>query len=135
MTLVDTSVWVEFFKKKNPLDLVAYVPLNEVVLCLPVLQEVLQGFRDESAYRLAKEALEAFPCAESPLPAERFYEAVELYRTARKAGLTIRSPIDCVIAACAIRHNLRVLHADRDYQALAQVSRLHHRDITTGRQS
>jgi predicted nucleic acid-binding protein len=43
--------------------------------------------------------------------------------------LTIRSGVDCVIAACAIRHDLEVLHADRDYPAIAKVSSLQHRQI------
>jgi len=56
-------------------------------------------------------------------------EAVDLYRRARRAGLTIRSAADCLIAACAIRHDLTVLHADRDYPALARVSTLQHRQV------
>src|SRR5262245_16633773 len=57
MTLVDTSVWIELFRKTRPLDLTARVPIDEVVTCLPVIQEVLQGFREEAAYRLARDAM------------------------------------------------------------------------------
>jgi len=41
----------------------------------------------------------------------------------------VRSSVDCLIAACAIRHDLEVLHRDRDYTALAEVSALHHRRL------
>jgi len=61
---------------------------------------------------------------ESPLRAEVFDEAVALYRLARRSGLTVRSGVDCLIAACAGRHNLTVLHHDRDFDRLAKVSQL-----------
>jgi hypothetical protein len=53
----DTSVWIDVFRKREPLDIEALVDLDEVVTCLPVVQEVLQGFRDERAFRLAREAM------------------------------------------------------------------------------
>jgi hypothetical protein len=102
------------------------VPLEEVVTCLPVIQEVLQGFGDERAYRLARESMLAFPVVDSPLGAEVFLQAVELYRAARRRGRTLRSSTDCLIAASALRHDLTVLHVDRDYDELAEVSALRH---------
>jgi predicted nucleic acid-binding protein len=125
--LVDTSVWIEIFRARSPLDLEAVVDFDAVVTCLPVIQEVLQGFRDEGAYRGAREAMLALPIVESPFGENVFLEAVDLYRSARRAGLTVRSSVDCLVAACAIRHDLEVLHRDRDYAAIAQVSALRHR--------
>src|SRR6266540_2851074 len=48
--------------------------LDEAVTCLPVVQEVLQGFREESAFRLAREGMLSLPIVESPLRAEVFEE-------------------------------------------------------------
>jgi len=59
-----------------------------------------------------------------PLDRSVFLEAVALFRTARRQGLTIRSSVDCQIAALALRHNLVVLHRARDYPSLAKVSQL-----------
>jgi len=129
VVLVDTSVWVEVFRAPDPLDLEAVVDFDDVVTCLPVVQEVLQGFRVEWAFRRAREAMLALPTVESPLREGLFLEAIDLYRSARRAGLTVRSSVDCLIAACAIRHDLEVLHRDRDYTALAEVSALHHRRL------
>jgi hypothetical protein len=70
----------------------------------------------------------SLPVVESPLHLEVFSEAVDLYRAARRAGLTVRSSVDCLIAACAIRHDLEVLHRDRDYTALAEISALRERE-------
>jgi hypothetical protein len=125
--LVDTSVWVEVFRRRRPLDLEAVVPLEDVVTCLPVVQEVLQGIREERAYRVAREAMLSFTVLESPAPAALFEEAVALYRSARRQGLTVRSGVDCLIAACALRHDAVVLHRDRDFTALARVSPLSER--------
>jgi predicted nucleic acid-binding protein len=124
MTLVDTSIWIEVFRRPRPLDLTAVVELDEIVTCLPVVQEVLQGFRDEHAYRLARDAMLSLPTVESPLASDVVLEAVGLYRAARSRGLTVRSSIDCLIAACALRHDLDVLHRDRDFDVIAHVSPL-----------
>ena len=69
----------------------------------------------------------SLPCVESPLPNDVYLQAVELYRSARRGGLTVRSSVDCLIAACAIRHDLEVLHRDRDFATLAEVSALRQR--------
>ena len=129
MTLVDTSTWIEVFRKVKPLDLTAYVAFDDIVTCLPVIQEVLQGFRDERAYRGAREAMFALPAVESPMRADLFEDAVTLYRNARRQGVTVRSGADCLIAACAIRHDLEVLHRDRDYTQIARVSPLRARAL------
>jgi predicted nucleic acid-binding protein len=124
VVLVDTSVWIETFRKGSRLRLESIADLDEVVTCLPVIQEVLQGFDDERAFLLAREAMHAFPIVESPLPRVVFDQAADLYRAARRAGVTVRSGVDCLIAACALRHDLDVLHRDRDFDALARVSPL-----------
>ena len=129
MILVDTSVWVQVFRRSRPIDLEAVASFDEVVTCLPVIQEVLQGFGQEAAFRTARTAMLALPRVESPLPESLVLEAVALYRGARRTGLTIRSSVDCLVAACALRHDLEVLHHDRDYTALAEIAPLRQRRI------
>lgn len=129
MYLVDTSVWIETFRARDPLRLEDVADMDDVATCLPVIQEVLQGFRDERAYRVAREAMHALPTVESPLTAAVFEEAIALYRGARRSGLTIRSSVDCLIAACAIRNHLTVLHRDRDYALLARIAPLQEESV------
>ena len=50
-------------------------------------------------------------------------------RSSRRTGLTLRSGVDCLIAACAIRHGLTVLHRDRDFDRLARISSLQVREV------
>lgn len=127
MVLVDTSVWVEAFRRPARLDIERLVDFDEIVTCLPVVQEVLQGFADDRAFELARRAMLALPIVEAPLRADVVEHAVGLYRAARRSGLTVRSGVDCLIAACALRHDLEVLHRDRDFEALARVSALRQR--------
>lgn len=134
MVLVDTSVWIGLFRQGSQLALEDIVDFDDVVTCLPVVQEVLQGFQDPKAFNRARDAMYALPIVDSPMPQAAFDQAVDLYRAARRAGLTVRSGVDCLIAASAIRHHLEVLHDDRDYDTLARVSTLQVRRLKkTGR--
>lgn len=130
MLLVDTSAWIEVFRRPSRIDPARVFHLDEVVTCLPVIQEVLQGFTDEAAFRTAREAMLAFPIVESPLGAGLFEEAVALYRTARRSGATVRSGVDCLIAACALRHALTVVHVDRDFDLIARITPLKQRRLS-----
>jgi predicted nucleic acid-binding protein len=112
------------FRRHSPLDLESILEFDEIVTCPPIVQEVLQGFRDERAFRIARESMLAFPMVDSPLPLDRFHEAANVFRAARRAGVTVRSSVDCLIAAVAIAHDLEVMHQDRDFDQLALVSPL-----------
>ena len=130
MWLVDTSVWIEVLARPARLRLEDEVPLDEVVTALPIVQEVLQGLRDEGAYRAARDSMLAFQIVEPEMRADLFIEAAQLYRTARRAGFTVRSSVDCLIAACAVRHRVGVLHSDRDFDALARIAPLESRNVS-----
>jgi hypothetical protein len=129
VVLVDTSVWIEVFRTRGRFSLEQVVEFDDVVTCLPVIQEVVQGFRNERAFALARDAMHALPVVESPMPRAVFDQAADLYRSARRGGVTVRSGVDCLIAACALRHGLEVLHHDRDYDALTRVSSLRSRRV------
>ena len=129
MVLVDTSVWIAVFRQGSSVALDRIVDFDDVVTCLPVVQEVLQGFQDPRAFNVARDAMYALPIVDSPLSRAVFEQAIDLYRAARRAGFTVRSGVDCLIAACAIRHDLEVVHDDRDYDVLARVSALRARGL------
>jgi predicted nucleic acid-binding protein len=129
VVLVDTSVWIEIFRKTSKLQLENWVDFDDIVTCLPVIQEVLQGFDSEPAFMRARESMLALPIVESPLRVDVYVQAVDLYRTARRSGFTIRSGVDCLIGACAIRHQLEVLHRDRDFDSIAKISPLRERNV------
>jgi predicted nucleic acid-binding protein len=127
--LVDSSVWIAVFSKRPPFRIEDLVDVNDVVTCLPILQEVLQGVDDDYRFEDTRDILYDLRAIEDPLTGELFHEAILLFREARKRGITVRSSGDCLIAACAIRHGAIVLHRDRDFDHLARVSSLKSRRV------
>lgn len=124
MILVDTSAWIEVLRGRGAQRFATAVAGEKIVTCLPVMQEVLQGIDDERAFQVALRAFVDIPILENPLTREVFDEAVQLYREARRAGVTVRSSVDCLIAVCAMRSDAIVLHVDRDFTHLARVAKL-----------
>lgn len=47
--------------------------------------------------------------------------AADIYRAVRASGHSVRSAIDCLIAAIAERHGARLVHADGDFVRIAAV--------------
>ena len=129
MYLVDTSVWIDVFRRPRRIDLPALIDPDEIVTCLPVAQEVLQGFRDDHAFRVARDAMRALPIVEAPLGRAVFEDAVDLFRLARRNGVTVRSSTDCLIAVCALRNDLTLLHHDRDFDQIAKVAPVRARNV------
>lgn len=125
--IVDTSVWVDGFqgvqnaKTKLITDCLA---ANQQVEITPVLlQEVLQGVRDDSRFDRIKDDLLA--CTMLRLdPVEAAIGAATLYRMLCKKGVTIRKPNDCLIAHYAIFYDIPVLHSDVDFDQMARHSPL-----------
>ncbi|HEY2993034.1 MAG TPA: PIN domain nuclease, partial [Methylomirabilota bacterium] len=85
--------------------------------------EVLQGIREEQTYLRTRASLRAHPILR-PRGLETFEIAANLYRAARRRGLTIRRSVDCIIAATCLEAGAEIYHNDRDFDALARVSEL-----------
>ena len=126
MVLIDTSVWIDFFgnrptRQKDLLETLIRTD-EELCLCGVVLTEVLQGIRSDADYRKTKTYFNALIML--PMVPATFVRAADLYRSLRKEGVTIRKPIDCMIAAVAIENNVVLLHNDRDFDHIARRSAL-----------
>lgn len=123
MILVDTSIWIELLNGRMGRHLDPE-QLLRLAVCGPVVQEVLQGLRPGAASGKVREALLAMPSLSDPIPMSLFLEAAEIYREGRRRGVTIRSSIDCLIAAIAIANGVPVWHKDRDYTQIARYTSL-----------
>ena len=123
MILVDSSVWIAYFNG-NPTpsaDLLDHL-LDEadqtIVVGDLVLFEVLRGFRHDRDFEQARRWLGRLPCVE--IGGERLaLRAAAHYRSLRRRGLTIRSPIDTLIATFCIEEGFVLLHDDRDFDPFA----------------
>jgi predicted nucleic acid-binding protein len=122
--LVDTSAWVEFDRATGSTvdhrltTLIAET--DEIVVTEPVVIEVLAGARDDRRERDLRRLLDRFPLLRFD-PAVHFDGAVHIYRSCRRAGVTPRGLVDCMIAAVAMSTGARVLAHDRDLAAMATV--------------
>lgn len=123
MILVDSSVWIQLFGKKPKIQL-KDDQLALLATCPPVVQEVLQGVADDLAHRKLRESFLALPLLSAPVPLDVYLKASDIYRQGRRRGLTIRSSMDCLIAAIAMAHQVPVWHADRDFDKIAQFTEL-----------
>jgi predicted nucleic acid-binding protein len=121
--LVDTSVWIFLLRSKPRTWLDADRLLN-FITCGPIIQELLQGLRDDPASSILRRDILAIPRISDPVSVTTFMEAAEIYRQGRQKGYTIRSSTDCLIAAIAIHNNVPVWHRDRDYAAIAKFTSL-----------
>jgi predicted nucleic acid-binding protein len=125
--VVDTSVWIDVLNETPTAQADECVRLIErgepVALTDVVLTEVLQGLRSDDEARLVERQLRAFPILRLD-GLEDFVLAAELYRTARAAGVTIRKTLDCLIAAPCVRTGAPLLHADVDFDRLAECTTL-----------
>lgn len=131
MRLVDTSAWIELLRRPQRLSLDELRGSGEIVTCLPVIQEVLQGIGDERAFADIRESMLAWPRVDDPMTLHVIDRAVQIYRQARRLGLTVRSSVDCLVAASALAHDLTVVHCDRDFGAIARVTGLRHENLAS----
>jgi predicted nucleic acid-binding protein len=121
MILVDTSVWIDFLigadsRERHILhDLIENE--EDIAITGIILTEILQGIKDEKLYATTREYLLEFPRYE-PRSADTFINAASIFRKCRKKGQTIRSTVDCIIAAIALENDLIILHKDRDYEII-----------------
>lgn len=127
LILVDTTVWIDFFNGNETPEKHALETLSKksALLCLTdiVLTEILRGITKDDDYVTVKKALRPFPCL-SPRPVETYIHAAELYRQCRGKGFTVRSTVDCLIAAVCIEYKVPLLHHDADFEHLARCTSL-----------
>lgn len=127
MIVVDTSVWIDVLGGRRTRQARRCVELIEggepVALTDAIFAEILQGLRSDEEAHVVEQHLRAFPVLRLE-GLDDFALAAELYRTARRAGVTIRNTLDCLIAAPCVRTGAPILHADADFDRLASCSSL-----------
>ena len=86
--------------------------------------ELLQGARDPERYRIAWHIVLDSRMLDDPMPLETLEEAAQIHRSCRDDGYVVASSLDCLIAACAIRHRVPLLQRDRDFEKIAEIAPL-----------
>lgn len=117
MILVDSSVWIDYFRgagtrETDKLDaLLGNEPLATGDL---VITEVLQGFANDGDFNEAHALLSSLTIVE--LGGRNIaVRAARNYRRLRALGVTVRKTIDTIIATRCIEDDLALLYSDRDF--------------------
>lgn len=126
MVLIDSSVWIDFFSAR-PLPHVAAMESiieqrKDICICGIIVTEILQGIRNEAEFKKTKDLLNALIFL--PMPYSIFLRSAQIYRELRKKGLTVRKPLDCMIASVAIENNIPLLHCDKDFMIIETLGEL-----------
>jgi predicted nucleic acid-binding protein len=125
--LVDSSVWIDFFRNQ-PTAQAEWLDRNLGVEGLLVgdliLAEVLRGFKDDRGFIEARRLLGRLQ--QVSLGGEDLaVEAARNFRKLRNLGFTIRGTIDVIIATRCLADGFRLLHCDRDFDAFEAQLGLH----------
>ena len=125
--LVDTSVWIDFFKgiTNSKTELVKeYLEMEyPVCICPLILQEVLQGIRKDDDYLKVKSSIMNLEI----LLIDQMESAIgtaDLYRSLSKKGITIKRTNDCIIAFYAMYFGIHLVHKDKDFDLIAEKTAL-----------
>ena len=117
MILVDSSVWIDYFRglptpQTDKLDaLLGSEPLATGDL---VLTEVLQGFGSDRDFNQAKKLLTSLIVVDLA-GQDIAIQAARNFRVLRTLGVTVRKTIDTVIATRCIESGFTLLYSDRDF--------------------
>lgn len=117
MILVDSSVWIDYFNGRDTIQTAKLDDLlGEELLGIGdlILTEVLQGFRADADYRVAKQMLTSLTVF-NMLGLEIAIKSADNFRELRKQGITIRKTVDVVIATFCIETGHSLLFADKDF--------------------
>jgi len=122
MILVDTTVWIDFFAARllpHVVTLETIIKRREnICICGIILAEVLQGIGHDTEFRKTRDLFNSLILL--PMPYTVFLRSADIYRKLRKIGITIRKPLDCMIASVAIENDIPLLHNDRDFQPIEE---------------
>ena len=122
MILVDSSVWIDYFNGAETTEtklLDGFLTTDTICIGDIILTEVLQGFRSDKDYKLAREMLTELPIYQIMTP-DLALVGAENFRKLRKKGITIRKSVDIWIATFCIQNQIPLLFSDKDFNPFVE---------------
>ena len=121
MILVDTSVWIDYFRgvatrQTDQLD--HLLGQEELAIGDLILAETLQGFSTDQSFERGRKLLLSLTVVELG-GQDVAVQAAKNFRALRELGITVRKTIDTIIATRCIESGHRLLHDDRDFEPFA----------------
>jgi predicted nucleic acid-binding protein len=121
--LVDTSVWIDFFRHEDGRcgDLLdSLLEEDRVVLCGVVEMEIFQGLR-ESEQEEIRSVFQLIPYID--ITRDDYIAAGKLWQVLRLSGQTIPST-DCLIAELCLRRDLALFTLDAHFDSIEELKRV-----------
>ena len=118
MIVIDSSVWIDYFcvnERPQTDRLDELLGVKTVAVGDLILAEVLQGFKSDNDFKIAKQLFEDVTVFEM-LGEEQAVKSAENFRYLRTKGITIRKTADVIIATFCIEQRLPLLFADKDFR-------------------
>ena len=121
--LVDTSVWSEALRRNKKLEsdnvreFRSLILEHRVEIIGPIRQEILSGLREESQFERLEKQIAAFP--DLSLETEDYSMAAKFFNACRTQGIQ-GSNTDFLICAAAVRRDLAIFTADKDFKHFAK---------------
>ena len=117
MILVDSSVWIDYFRgaatpQTDKLD--ALLGTEPVATGDLILTEVLQGFVSDRDFNQARKLFDSLDIIDLG-GRDIAIQAARNFRVLRGLGVTVRKTIDTIIATRCIESRLTLLYSDRDF--------------------
>ena len=122
MILVDSSVWIDYF---TGIDSQQAETLDKTLGVRPVaagdliLAEILQGFRHDRDYKMAKTLFDTITIFEM-LGRKMALASAENFRSLHKKGITIRKTADLIIATFCIKQRIPLLFSDKNFKPFVE---------------
>ncbi len=118
--LVDTSAWIEFFRKKDsPISLMLgkALRLNQVCYAGPIAVELLQGAKTIKEVEVIEQLLETIYYVE--ITRSHYHHAGEISHKAARSG-KLFSTIDLILAVLAHDEQLGLLSLDIHFKEISR---------------
>jgi len=124
MFLLDSSVWVEYFRPKGSQKIKervkAILQRDEAVACGIVIVEILRGARNEKDFQILRDSLVSLP--QVPIDATVIERASRWGFLLDRKGKVV-STTDLLIASSAYKKAC-LLHSDSDFEVIASAADL-----------
>jgi predicted nucleic acid-binding protein len=122
VTLVDSSVWIDYFRGVDSAEtrlLDGLLSSEPVLIGDIILAEVLQGFQHDRDFNRALQLMNTLELVTIG-GREVAIEAALNFRRLRAQGVTVRKTIDTLIATRCIIDGLSLLYSDRDFDPFVE---------------
>lgn len=123
MIVADTSVWIDYFRgvaAPHTESLDRELSASRIVIGDLIMAELLQGFRQERDFQIARQILENLEYRDF-VGRDVAIAAAQNFRVLRKHGITVRKTIDVLIGTFCIENGCILLHNDRDFDPMERL--------------